>query len=250
MKIKTVLIDRDEEFLLSLKELLAQFPEIELSAVIAEPEMAGALLSRINPDLIFTDVKLSGIVSAFYPRGETHCIQVLCVTDEKDLICALHQSVFDFLLKPLQMNDIQEVIDRYRKRIKVLHPEPFRISIPSPADIVSLPTLTGLQFINVRDIVLFNCVKELAGGKSQWYVLLADFHKLKLRKNLTAREIGGYMGENRFAQINQSVFVNLVYIERIEYKTHHCKLVSPFDEIELTISRTHLFGFRERFDVL
>lgn len=215
MKIKTLLIDEDEEFLLSLKGLLRLFPDVELMAAVSEPGKVKDLLSRINPDLVFIDVKLTEVVKDFYYPGEGHWMNVLCISDKSDLSYALHQSALDILPKPLQAEDVREVINRYNNRPKNRKSVPFRISIPSPADIVSLPTLTGLQFINVRNIVLFQCDKDKSSGKSQWSILLTNFYWLKLRKNITAREIGGYMDESRFAQINQSVFVNCFYLEKM-----------------------------------
>ncbi|MGV8134439.1 MAG: LytR/AlgR family response regulator transcription factor [Mangrovibacterium sp.] len=250
MKIKTLLIEQDEESLSTLKGLLHLFPDIELMGAVSETGKIRDLLSRVNPDLVFIDVKLADKIKDFYSPGDGSCMNVLCASDKGDLVCILHQSALDILLKPLHAEDVQEVVDRCSSRMKNKKSFPCRISIPSPADIVSLPTLTGLQFINVRDIVLFQCEKDRSSEKSQWNILLTNFQRLKLRKSITAKEIGRYLDENRFAQINQSIFVNCFYLEKIEYKTHVCKLISPFDEIELVISRTFLTGLKERFEIL
>lgn len=249
-RIKTIIIDRDEEFLFSLKEHLSFFPEIELKGMATKRKMAKKLLINEKPDLVFMDTAAVELVDELRVAGLDDFDIVFCASDEGFLIQALHKSALDFFLKPVRTADLKGAIDRYKEKTSRLHTVSNHLSDPANFEVVSLPTITGLQFLNARDIVLFQCIRETKQDKPSWQALLIGFNQVKLRKSTTAKEIAGYMGQSRFAQINQSVIVNLVYLEQIEYKTRICKLVSPYDKIKLIVSRTHLTGLRERFDLL
>jgi len=251
-KIKTVIIDQDEEFLFLMKEHLAFFPEIELRGVATKKRLAKKLLINEKPDLVFIDPKAVELVDELRVTGFNNFQIVFCAADESSLILALHEAALDFFLKPVNTNDLKSAIDRYKERISRLQPVPVPVSVPDRVtfDMVSLPTLTGLQFLNTRDIVLFQCVREIKGDKPCWQALLTGFNRVRLRKSTTAKEIAEYMGQAWFAQINQSVIVNLVYLEQIEYKTRICKLIPPYDKINLIVSRIHLSELRNRFDLL
>ena len=249
-KIKTVIIDQDEEFLFSLKEYLSFFPEVELRGMASQQKKAKKLLINEKPDLIFLDPEAVGLVDELRLAGQNGFHVVFCATDERFLIRALHESALDFFLKPVNPTDLKEAIERYKERKKNIFPSTFSAFEPAGVQVVSLPTFTGLQFLNTRDVVLFQCNRETEQDKPCWEALLTNFKQVKLRKSTTAREIAGYMGKSRFVQINQSVIVNLLFLEQVEYKTRTCKLVSPYHKIRLTVSRTHLADLRDRFDLL
>jgi len=250
-KIKTVIIDQDEEFLFLMKEHLAFFPEIELKGMASKKRLVKKLLINEKPDLVFMDPEAVEVVDELRVEGFDDFHIVFCAADESFLIEALHESALDFFLKPVKPNDLKDAINRYKDRVNRLQSLPAHV-VPDPVtfDVISLPTLTGLQFLNTRDIVLFQCIREMKCDKPSWQALLTGFNRVRLRKSTTAKEIAEHMGQSGFAQINQSVIVNLVYMEQIEYKTRICKLISPYDKIRLTVSRTHLSELRNRFDLL
>jgi len=97
--------------------------------------------------------------------------------------------------------------------------------------------------------LLFRCVNGSFMEKSSWEVLLTDYTTIKLGANTTADRIIQLMNKDRFLQINQSCIINRNYLSMVEFKTRNCLLIMPFDNLELTVSRTHLSKLRESFEV-
>jgi hypothetical protein len=109
---------------------------------------------------------------------------------------------------------------------------------------VYLPVNTGIRFINRRNIVYFHRFKDNLIGKPSWEVLLNNSERIKLRQNISAEQILDLVGPQIFIKLNKSVLINRNYISLIEYKSRICRLIPPFDEPRLTISRQQLAELR------
>jgi two-component system LytT family response regulator len=116
-------------------------------------------------------------------------------------------------------------------------------------EVIALPSNLGLRFVDKNQILLFRCVNGNFLEKSAWEVLLTDNSAIKLGANTTADRIIKLMNKDRFLQINQSCIVNLNYMSLVEFKTRKCLFIPPFDNLDLTVSRTHFSKLRESFEV-
>jgi len=257
--IKTIIVDDNEEFIFSLKEHLALFPEVEIIGTASKYPKAKQLLLKNEPDLLFLDVEMpnkNGFELLNEVR-ETSCKNtkiIFYTAYDKYMIEALRKSAFDFIVKPVKEEELRDAISRYKEsRINELeqsvveHVSPPTGAIP---EIISLPTATGLRFTDKNHIVLFQSSKESIFERPNWEVLLCNNERIKLRRQTNAKEILNCIGECRFIQVNQSYIVNLSFINGIEFKTRTCHLNPPFHKIELSISRNYLNELKERFDRL
>ncbi len=248
-RIKTIIIDHDEDSMFILKDYLSRFPEVELKGYTSVSQKAKELLNQEKPDLIFAGIESRGLLNSMDERDNPQVVYI--ASDEQSLIRMQYEPALDFFVKPVTRDDLYRVINRYKKQ----RLDPLSVVVPQTGDsahynLVSLPTLTGLRFLNSRSIVLFQCIRETKEDKPQWQALLSDFNHVKLHKRTTAKEITVYMSRYGFAQINQSILVNLIYVKQIEFKAHICSLISPFDKLRLTVSRKYMAALKERFDLL
>jgi two-component system LytT family response regulator len=247
--IKTIIIDDNKEYLFSLRENLALFPEVEIIGEATQYKNAKQLLLKTQPDLIFLDIEMPG-KNGFELLNEVktemkHPFKVVFYTAyDKYIIDALRQSAFDYLVKPVEINELKEVLGRYKSSIlqtatvdTVPAPDPFTF-------MVYLPVNTGIRFINRRNIVYFHRFKDNLIGKPSWEVLLNNSERIKLRQNISAEQILDLVGPQIFIKLNKSVLINRNYISLIEYKSRICRLIPPFDEPRLTISRQQLAELR------
>lgn len=54
----------------------------------------------------------------------------------------------------------------------------------------------------------------------------------------------------RVMQLNQSSIINIQFISSIEYTTRECHLSSPFDKMDIPISKGQLSEIRKKYDRL
>jgi two-component system LytT family response regulator len=257
--IKTVIIDDSMEYLDSLREHLSLYPEIELKGFATRYPKAISLIKKATPDLVFLDTEMPGSngfdLLADARKVQASDFKVIFYTAHSDyMVRALRESAFDYILKPLDPKELRCSIDRFKTFRKECTgtPKPQVINcLPDFRDVVSLPTNTGLKFLNQNLILLFRCLNGPGGEKPCWRAVLTDQNQVKLRSGTSAKEILGFMGQNGFAQINQSTIVNINYLRTIEYKTRDCRLVPPYiNNFQLTASRTHLSELKDKYDIL
>jgi two-component system, LytTR family, response regulator len=257
-KINAMIIDNDPAFHFSLSESLKFFSEIEIQGWGAPFSQTIKNLQNKKPDLVFLDIDLP-VKNALVLYNETRKAAaspftvIFCCFGDDYMVRFLHSSTLEYLMKPVKIEELRIVIERFKKK-RDLQSQPF----PDPAnnaaggctDIVSLPTSTGLKFVDKHSIVFFQCVNDSFSGKPSWEAHINNRERLKLKANVTGKIITSVMGEKQFIQIGQSEIVNLRYLNIVEFKTRECLLIPPFDHIRLKISRAHLTAFRHTFDLL
>ncbi len=257
--IKTIIVDDNEEFIFSLKEHLALFPEIEIIGTASKYPKAKKLLLSSEPDLLFLDIEMpnkSGfdLLNEIRENGSKNTKIIFYTAYDKYMIEALRESAFDFIIKPVREEELRNAIMRFkmsRQCESTLNQTQFTtIQNNASPEIISLPTATGLRFTDKNQIVLFQSGKESFFERPSWEVLLHNNEKIKLRRQTNAKEILQCAGECRFVQVNQSFIINLCYINEIEFKTRQCHLNPPFNNIDIVISRSYLNELKNRFDLL
>ncbi len=256
-KIRTVIIDDNEEYLFTLQESLSFFPEIDFLGGAAKYVKAKSLLLDKKPDLVFLDIEMpckNGFELLHEVREKgCHELNVIFYTAyDKYVIQALRESAFDYLLKPFKIEELKGVIHRFMTQREVNRTN-YQKSIPQIInripDIVAMPNSTGIRFADKGNIVLIQCVKDNLHSKPVWSVLENSGQQFKLRQGITAKDILNILGGLCFVIINQSTIVNLSYVAGLEFKSRECVLLPPFNRINLVASRSYLAGLKDRFDI-
>ncbi len=257
-KIKVAIVDDNQEFIDSLTDHLdIAFPEVGICGTATQYKQARELLLNEKPDLVFLDIEMpckNGFELLNEMRNKGCNFSVVFYTAyDKYMIQALRESAFDYIIKPVKADELKEVIERFKKQrgkqTNVSSVPLFQGSMGTP-EIIALPSNLGLQFIDKNRILLFRRTNNGFFEKSSWEALLIDRTEIRLGPNTTAERIIQLMDKDRFIQINQSCILNLSYLSMVEFKTRKCLLIPPFDNLELTVSRTHLSKLREIFEVL
>lgn len=253
MNIRTIIIDDNKEFLFELKRLLKSFTEIELVAEFDNILKAKKQLPVLKPDLVFLDIEMP-YKTGFELMEELEIEKkllfsvVFYTAYDKYTLEALRKSALDYLVKPVEYNDLLRVIERYKtKHEKPVVTSDFHSPL-LPKQIIPLPIITGVRFIESEAIVCILFESNGDGDKPVWYVQLFTGEKFKLRTNVTAKQLKFILNSQNFIQLSKSSIVNKSYISIIEYKTHKCYLLPPFNTTQLEISRMHLSELRKQFD--
>ena len=117
MAIRVVAVDDSRIDRLRLVEWLKHFDNVELVAQKGDPEEAISAIMINRPDLVFLDIempKLSGfdIVDTIHKNGLFPTI-VFVTAYEQYAIKAIRNRAFDYLLKPLDIDELSKTIFRY-----------------------------------------------------------------------------------------------------------------------------------------
>lgn len=255
-RIKIIIIDEDRKELCSFRKLLESFPEVDIKGCACQYHQAKRLLLTEDPDLTFIDIGLEGrngfeLLEDVRSFTTNEFSVVFLMTDGSLAIKALRESAFDCLMKPVSEDELRCTLRRFKEQ-KAKRGESskmIRQTIMYVSEIVSLPTHIGIRFIDLGKIVLFHCSRESLKEKPCWDVLLHDEEHIKLKRSTTSREIIKLV-KDKFIQINPALIVNLNYIDVVEFKTHECVLIPPFQHLRYHVSRSQMSGLREKYDIL
>ena len=116
-QISCILIDDEKEALDRLAGLLAKNKVIKIKAKETNPEEALKLVAEFRPELVFTDVEMPGrtgfdVVQEIREAGLNP--QFIFVTAYNQYaIKAIRSAAFDFLLKPVDIDELNEALVRF-----------------------------------------------------------------------------------------------------------------------------------------
>jgi two-component system LytT family response regulator len=253
-KIKTVIIDDDEDFIISLGNNLKLFPEIEITGFASKYRHARNILHNDHFDLLFLDIEMPGkngfeLLEECRNAGKNGFSVIFHTAYDKYVIQALRESAIDYILKPVKPDELRSAIDRFKKIHQYANKQ---MLLPKPTfqEIIALPTATGIRFTDKSSIIMFNWNCGGNFEKKCWTAVLTDRSEIKLKSGTSATDILGNMGQTAFIRISPSVILNIGYIAAIDYATRECQLLQPFNDIRVTVSRSNLAEIRDKFDLL
>ncbi|MEE4116704.1 MAG: response regulator transcription factor [Marinilabiliaceae bacterium] len=116
-EIKAFLLDDDPDALLRLEYLLGKHPEVRITGSETDPQQAVHQIKSKRPDLLFLDVEMpvkGGFEILDSIRQENFCPAIVLVTGYNNYaIKAIKESVLDYLLKPVDPDELSLTIKKY-----------------------------------------------------------------------------------------------------------------------------------------
>lgn len=255
--IKALIIEDEHLIAKELQYKISDVAEdIEIIQVLPSLKTAFKwFMENAEPDLIFADIQLSdGISFEIFKRYELKCPIIFTTAYDEYAIQAFKVNGIDYLLKPVDIEDLKKAIDKSRVIIesKTEYPKDFQqlISLISNPD--SLKSKFKEQFIVshlkkwipvvVKDIACFyrdniNFIYTFSGEK---YML--DF--------TTLEEVEELLDPKQFYRSNRQSIINISAIKSVkphENQKLTVTLVPPL-KLEIDISREKAPAFKKWLD--
>lgn len=123
--ISCILIDDEKDALDRLANLLAKNNRIEVKAKETNPENAVKLVAEYRPELVFTDVEMPGrtgfdVVREIRNAGFNPNF-IFVTAYNQYAIKAIRNAAFDYLLKPVDIDELNEALTRFLEQKKSTH---------------------------------------------------------------------------------------------------------------------------------
>ncbi|WP_315981010.1 response regulator [Aliamphritea spongicola] len=124
--IRVIIAEDDRQIAAIQQRFLERIEGFELVGMAHGLEEAEDLVEIMQPDLILLDVQFptgTGLDLLRKLRAENSSVDVILVTAAKEVDTlreALHGGVFDFILKPLVFERLQETLHNYRQHLSKL----------------------------------------------------------------------------------------------------------------------------------
>ena len=121
MNYKTIIIEDEKRAQILLQNILENhFPTIEIMAVADDLPSGVKAIRKYKPDFVFLDIEMpnySGLeILDFFDENQVDFSIIFTTAYNHYAIEALKISAVDYLLKPLNKEDIKEAIERFEIR--------------------------------------------------------------------------------------------------------------------------------------
>ena len=248
--IRTILIDDEEDGRVSLQLAIEKFcPELEIVAMCDGPEKGIEAIREQLPDLVFLDIQMP-VMSGFemLAKLDKTDFQVIFVTaHERYAIKAIRFAALDYLLKPIDIDDLVSAVGRLREKTSLgadaSHIESVRHNTKTRLGTegkLAIPSTSGMEFIEIKDIIYCR-----ADG-SYTEVVLDNGNTLLVSKGL--KEFENILDLDKFCRVHHSSLIGLAHVQRYIKGEGGYVIMSNGDHID--ISRRRKEEFMKQIDKL
>lgn len=217
--IKAVLIDDEPRSRESLRIILSRyFADVEIVGEAASVSEAFNLISNKKPNTVFLDIKMpDGSGFDLLKMFNQVDFKVVFVTAfEEFALEAIKFSAFDYILKPINTNELRSALDKLREEFNHTDDVSLKIkafisnmetSNQSQKKIV-LKTAESIHLVTLSSIV--RCESDC----NYTWVYIVNQPKILISKSLKYFE--DLLTDYGFIRVHQSHLVNLNYVSRID----------------------------------
>lgn len=213
--INAIIIDDERHSCDALKMLLGKCcPQVQVTAICYSGEEGIKKINELNPQLVFLDIEMPHM-NGFQMLEQLQKIdfEVIFTTSyDQYAITAFKFSALDYLLKPVDREELEKAVQRVSKKINPPVSEQLEIllqKINQPAITVqriALPTMQGLEFVPVESIL------HCSSNNNYTEFFLTD--KKKLLVSRTLKEVEDMLADHSFLRVHNSYIVNLNAVTR------------------------------------
>jgi two-component system LytT family response regulator len=214
--INAVIIDDESNNIDNLEGLLKKYcPQIEVTGTAMNADEGAALIKKLQPKLIFLDIQMPG-KSGFDMLSELqdHSFEIILITAYDQYgIKAIKFSAVDYLLKPLDIEELKKAVQKATQRIKERmqnHELENLLQLlknreEKSAHKLALPAIKETRFVSPKDII--RC--ESSNTYTSFYITTGE--KIVVSKPIYEYE--ELLSDFGFIRCHQSHLVNKEYIK-------------------------------------
>jgi DNA-binding LytR/AlgR family response regulator len=232
--IRVLIVDDEEEARNLLERLILRIPDLEVIGKAASADEALEMAIDALPDLVFLDINMpekDGFQLVDYFKKYMVSTRVVFVTAHAQFaINAVKVSAFDYLLKPVLMDQLKETILRYKAEkhhsdndVKI---EQMIAKSGHPSKI-KFNTRTGYILVSPLDILY--CEADV--NYTNIYFGSENHEIVTVNLGRVEEILAPYF----FYRISRSILINRLYLTKADRQKKKCLLVKAEEKIILDI---------------
>jgi two-component system LytT family response regulator len=243
-KIKTVLVDDEPRGLSSLQKLLEyNCPDVEIVALCSSADEAKAVIAEVKPQLVFLDIAMPektgfDLLDEIGSPG----FEIIFVTAHNDFVLqAFRFSCVDYLLKPVDDNQLADAVNRATKRIQEKEPAEnldtllYNLKARESGQKlkICITSLKGFVVVKLSDIIYCEANRN--------YTIFHLENKKQIMASKTVLDYEELLQDSGFARIHKSFLVNLEHVKEYNRGEGGTVILSNNYEVEVSRRKKDLF---------
>ena len=119
-RIPAVIMDDEQPACDRMTKIVSGFPQIEIKGVFTRSEEGVSFILQKKPRVVFLDIEMEDNISAFdviHTLNQHGCrpAVILVTAHEQYVLEALKSEVFDYIMKPVDVDELKETLSRLEK---------------------------------------------------------------------------------------------------------------------------------------
>jgi two-component system LytT family response regulator len=240
---KALIVDDERLARKELIDLLKDFEDIEVVAEAQNVDEALKITESFTPDVVFLDIQMPEKDGFQFLDALDSCpFEVVFVTAYDEFaLRAFDVNALDYLLKPIDKQRLERVVDRLRKLTK------------------SKSSSSHDQLNNIDDTLSTNDRIFIRDGEKCWFVQLADIEVFESYGNYvrvyfkefkplilkSLNLIEDRLDEKKFFRANRKHIVNMDYIVKVESWFNGGFMLYLKNGQEIEVSRRQAIKFKQ-----
>ncbi len=210
--LKTIIVDDEPDSVDLLKiELAKHCPQVEITATFTSSSKAVNEIEKLEPDLLFLDIEMPGMngFEMLERLLHLHCSIIFITAYNQYALKAFRFNALDYLVKPIETNDLIEAVIKAEKKIKPtatqlsLVQRQLRGELPSK---IAIPGNTGISFVELNEILYV----EASNNYSK--LLLTDKRVFTISKTL--KDVQEVLEGSHFLRVHRQFIINLNHVKQ------------------------------------
>ncbi len=213
--VKAILIDDEMTSLQNLKQKLEEFcKQVTVVAAIQKPEEAISVIRNLKPDVLFLDIempKMSGF-RMLEELGDYDAEIIFTTAYNHYAIEAMHISAFDYLVKPVAIEELENAVKRLQEKKTIYTQERLHVlkesinQIKSQENKIAVPVSEGFEFVVIKNVL------RIESSSSYSRIFFIDGKSILVTKLL--KDFEDILTPYHFFRVHNSHLINLNYIKK------------------------------------
>lgn len=235
--IRAVLIDDEPDAIQALRTLLEKYCEgVEVVGTAPSALKGLQVIQSVQPDLVFLDIEMphGGGFDLLEGLGE-HSMQVIFVTAyNRYAVKAIRASAMDYLLKPVDLDELMEAVNRARKLVhKIADPGVLATNLKAgKIEKLTIPTRDGYRYLAKDQIV------RLEAEGSYTRIIVLNSAPLVVSRGL--KEYATLLEADGFVRVHNSHLVNIHQVEAFSRSDGGFLLMADGSKVNIARSKKEL----------
>ena len=239
--ITATIVDDEPDCCESLAMLLERWcPEVKVLDICYSAETAIQSIKEHAPQILFLDIEMPFMngFELLEKLGDINFELIFTTSYDQYAIKAIRFSALDYLLKPIDREELQKAVQKAVQRNQ--HPLPQQLDMllqklkhPTvPVNKIAIPTMEGFQLLAAESII--SCESD----SNYTHLFLKDKRKIIASRNL--KEMEEILEDYPFIRIHHSYIVNINEVEKYIKGEGGYLIMSDGSTINVSRSRKEL----------
>ncbi len=215
--IKAIIVDDEPNCCETLATLLERYcPQVKVADICYSGQAALTSIIELNPDIVFLDIEMPNM-NGFELLEKLQSISfklIFTTSYDQYAIKAIRFSALDYLLKPIDREELQNAVKKAMQVLDRPLPQQFEVLMQklnktgtgNGSQKIALPTMEGLLLIAIDSII------SCASDRNYTILYLKEKQKMVISRPL--KEMEELLEDHSFLRVHHSYLVNLKEINK------------------------------------